>query len=779
MQSKFAPENLQELQQKVEYAEQVKRITNQIHAASDIDQILLDLHKDILSLFDAEDLTLYAVDTEKKEIFSKVPHIDEIEVIRIPISEQSLAGFSAKYLRPVNIADAYNQAELASINPSLVHDSSWDKKTGFKTKQVLTYPIVADNKYLMGVLQLLNKKSGGRFTRKDEESVAEIAKALGIAFYNLRKVAASKTSTKFDYLVANNKIAQAELDAAITEARRGITDIESLLIEKYKVQKADIGKSLSQFYKVPYIQYSDRTLVDPEMLKNLNVDYLKKNHWLPLKRDRSTIEILIDDPSDLDKSQDIKRTFPGMNIRFAVGLRRDIAQFLLATTGQPESSGGKDMMAETQGSSISDILGELVTEAEQEQQEEAVAAGGVDENDSAIVRLANKIIADAYRIGCSDIHIEPYGDKLETVVRFRLDGSCSEYMKIPQSYRRAIVSRMKIMASLDIAERRKPQDGKIKFKISGNKEIELRVATVPTAGHNEDIVMRILSASEPLPLDKMGFSERNLRELKKIAEKPYGIILCVGPTGSGKTTTLHSVLGSINTPERKIWTAEDPVEITQYGLRQLQVHPKIGLTFAAAMRSFLRADPDVIMVGEMRDKETADIGIEASLTGHLVFSTLHTNSAVETITRLLDMGCDSFSFADAMLGVLAQRLCKRICRDCKQEYNPPQEEYTELVAGYGEEHWKKRGIAYDKSFKLYRGKGCDACNRSGFRGRLALHELLLGTDRMKRMIQAKAKTEEMLHLALEEGMSTLVQDGIEKVLQGHTTYKQVKAVAIK
>ena len=508
------------------------------------------------------------------------------------------------------------------------------------------------------------------------------------------------------------------------------------------------------------------------------MDYLKKNHWLPLKRDRSTIEILIDDPGDLDKSQDIKRTFPGISIRFAVGLRRDIAQFLMAATGQAEAFDAKDSLADTQGS-ISDILGELVTEAEQEQQEELGASGVVDENDSAIVRLANKIVTDAYRMGVSDIHIEPYGDKRETVVRLRVDGSCSEYMKIPQSYRRAIVSRFKIMANLDIAERRKPQDGKIKFKLGGSKEIELRVATVPTAGYNEDIVMRILAASEPLPLDKMGFSARNLQELQKIVSKPYGIILCVGPTGSGKTTTLHSALSHINTPERKIWTAEDPVEITQYGLRQVQVHPKIGLTFAAAMRSFLRADPDVIMVGEMRDKETADIGIEASLTGHLVFSTLHTNSSVETITRLLDMGCDSFSFADAMLGVLAQRLCKRICKDCKQEYHPPQEEYDELVAGYGAEHWKKLGIAYDRNFKLSRGKGCDACTGTGFRGRLAIHELLLGTDRMKRLIQAKAKTEEMLKLAIEEGMTTLVQDGFEKVLQGLTSFKQVKAVAIK
>ncbi len=772
MQAKPATPNVQDLQQKVEHAEHVKRITTQIHAATNLDQILLDLHKDILSLFDAEDLTLFAFDTAKKEIFSKVPHIDGVEEVRIPITEQSLAGFCAKYLRPVNIADAYNVAELKATHPALVHDTSYDKRTGFKTKQVLTYPIVADNKYLMGVLQLLNKKSGSRFTRRDEEAVDEIAKALGIAFFNLRKIS-KKAPTKFDLLVSTSRITQNELDQAIADSRKGMSDLESILIEKYKVPKIDIGKSLAQFYKCPYIEYSERTIVDVELLKNLNVDYLKKNHWMPLKRDRTAIEILTDDPGDLDRVQDIKRTFPGLNIRFAVSLRRDISQFLSSSTGQSDTGGRK------LDENVSDILGELVTEAQAEAMEESSAGGGLDENDNAIVRLANQIIADAYRQNASDIHIEPYGEKRETLVRFRVDGECFEYMKIPQSYRRAIVSRLKIMASLDIAERRKPQDGKIKFKLSESKEIELRVATLPTAGYNEDVVMRILAASEPLPLDKMGFSERNLKELKDISERPYGIILCVGPTGSGKTTTLHSVLGNINTPDIKIWTAEDPVEITQYGLRQVQVQPKIGFTFAVAMRAFLRADPDVIMVGEMRDKETADTGIEASLTGHLVLSTLHTNSAVETVTRLLDMGCDPFSFADAMLGVLAQRLARRICKECKEQYIGTKEEYEELRLGYGPEYWDKLGIKQDTTFRLSRGKGCETCNRSGFKGRVALHELLLGTDQMKRMVQMKARTEDMLKTALEEGMTTLVQDGIQKVLQGHTTYKEVKAVAIK
>jgi len=773
MQAKPIPENLQELHQKVAFAENVKRITDQIHAASDLDHILLDLRKEILSIFDAEDLTIFAFDSEKKEIFSKIPHIDSVEEIRIPITEQSLAGFCAKYLRPVSIADAYNIAELQGVHPSLLHDSSYDKRTGFKTKQVLTYPIVADNKYLMGVFQLLNKKSGARFNRKDEESVAEIAKALGIAFFNLRKIS-KKNPTKFDRLVTSNRITQNELDQAIAESRRGVSDFESILIEKYKVPKLEIGKSLAQFHKCPYIEYSDRTIIDVELLKNLNVDYLKKNHWMPLKRDRTAIEILTDDPGDLDRVADIKRTFPGLNIRFAISLRRDIAQFLGSATGQGQGDTGSTRKLDE---NVSDILGELVNEAQEAAAEDA--GGGLDENDNAIVRLANQIIADAYRQGASDIHVEPYGEKRETLVRFRVDGDCFEYMKIPQSYRRAIVSRLKIMASLDIAERRKPQDGKIKFKLSDSKEIELRVATIPTAGYNEDVVMRLLAASEPLPLDKMGFSDRNLAAIKVIAAKPYGIILCVGPTGSGKTTTLHSVLGLINTPDIKIWTAEDPVEITQYGLRQVQVLPKINFTFAAAMRAFLRADPDVIMVGEMRDKETAEIGIEASLTGHLVLSTLHTNSAVETVTRLLDMGCDSFSFADAMLGVLAQRLTRRICKDCTEQYVGTPVEYEEIRQGYGPEYWDKLGIPQDNTFRLARGKGCETCKHTGFKGRVALHELLLGSDKLKRMVQTKARTEEMLKAAIEEGMTTLMQDGVQKALLGHTTFKEVKAVAIK
>lgn len=569
-----------------------------------------------------------------------------------------------------------------------------------------------------------------------------------------------------DCIAYRGLIKQSDLDAAIEESLSREIDLETLLLDKYRVPKSALGSALSEFYQCPYISYDERTVIDPELLKNLSFDYLRKSAWIPLKRQGTILDIVINDPHDLEKGLDIRRAFPGTTIRFSVGLRRDIEQYLLVATGQ------------VNGGSITEILGELVDEAGLERNGDA-ESGEIDENDSAIVRLANQVIAEAYRLGASDVHIEPYSDRKETAVRFRVDGSCFTYMRIPAVYRRAIVSRLKIMANLDIAERRKPQDGKIRYKLAKDREIELRVATLPTAGNNEDVVLRLLTAKETMPLEAMDFSQDVLQMVKELSERPHGIFLCVGPTGSGKTTTLHAVMKHINTDERKIWTAEDPIEITQEGLRQVQVHSKIGFTFAAAMRAFLRADPDVIMIGEMRDKETADIAIEASLTGHLVMSTLHTNSAVETITRLLDMGCDSFNFADAMLGILAMRLCKRICLHCKESYHPTQQEYDELVQGYGARYWEKLGVTYTDDLALYRGRGCDACNHSGFKGRVALHELLVGSEEIKNLIQARARTAEILSVAMRDGMVTLLQNGIQKVLKGLTTYRQVRAVAIK
>jgi type II secretory ATPase GspE/PulE/Tfp pilus assembly ATPase PilB-like protein len=402
------------------------------------------------------------------------------------------------------------------------------------------------------------------------------------------------------------------------------------------------------------------------------------------------------------------------------------------------------------------------------------------------------MIVEAWSQGVSDIHVESYPGRDKVKIRFRKDGVLQPYLELPHNYRSALIARIKIMCDLDISERRKPQDGKINFaKFSPSHRVELRVATIPTNSGLEDVVMRLLASAKPIPIDQLGLSPRNLETLMQASERPYGLILCVGPTGSGKTTTLHSALSHINVPERKIWTAEDPIEITQPGLRQVQVNPKIEWTFAKALRAFLRADPDVIMVGEMRDQETAQTAIEASLTGHLVLSTLHTNSAPDTVTRLLDMGMDPFNFGDSLLVVLAQRLVRRLCPHCRQTRLASAAEVEELTSDYMnsfpsgceaidrdslQREWIERFGRHGK-LVLHASPGCVECGQSGLAGRAGVHEMMPISRELRRLVQTGARSEELSRVAMAEGMRTLRQDGIEKVLAGVTTIEEVRAMS--
>ena len=576
---------------------------------------------------------------------------------------------------------------------------------------------------------------------------------------------------KFDALVDTGRLTQENLDAAQKEARKRQAHIETLLMERHGITKQEIGGALSAFYGCPFMEYNGRQSIAADCARSININYLRSNFWIPLQVTDSWVQVLIDDPQAFDKLKDIQRLFPGKQIKCAVGLREDILKYVNSIGSNPSQNDAHE--------SLTAILGQLDDKDDEENQNDAGSEIVISENDSAIVRLVNQVIVDACKQRVSDIHIEPDGSQRNTRIRFRVDGRCFEYLQVPAAYRRALVSRLKIMAHLDIAERRKPQDGKIRFPL-GERQIELRMATIPTAGvGNEDVVLRILAAEEPMPLDQLQMTPRNLTEFRKLLEKPHGLILCAGPTGSGKTTTLHSALAAINTTTRKIWTAEDPVEITQIGLRQVQVNPKIGFDFATAMRAFLRADPDVIMVGEIRDRETANVAIEASLTGHLVLTTLHTNSAVETITRLLEMNMDPFNFADALLGVLSQRLARTICQECKESFHPQKDEYDALAYGYGEAAFAQLGIAYNDRFVLFRGTGCGECRQTGYKGRLGLHELLVVSEDIKKLIHGRATVAELATVAIAQGMTTLVQDGVSKALAGLTDYAQVKAAATR
>ena len=754
------------LQKDLQFSKRLNFITNKIHSSKDIDDILINLMESVLSLFDADRLTIYVVDEASKEIVSRFKTGEEINEIRVPINNASIAGYSAKSGKIVNIANAYDSNELKRINPELTFDRSWDEKTGYKTRQVLAAPITFD-KNLLGVIQIINKVSGKHFTLEDQKSVIEIAKVLGIAFHNHKRLEQHIKRTKFDYLINNNIITRKDLEEAMLVARKTRDSVEGVLMNDHHVSKEDIGESLSIFYNTRFIPYDERMVIPGQLLKGLKPTYLKNNFFIPVAQSGSKTVIAMENPYYLPGQDAIKGLIPSKEFEFCVSLKGDIIRMIDHFFDVRRSS----LMGDS--GSIEDILGQLDSGDDSADED----LEGVSEENGAIVQLVNKMIVDAYNRGASDIHIEPRMGKADAVIRFRIDGACQVYQTIPYTYKSAMSSRIKIISDLDIAERRLPQDGKIKFKKYAPLDIELRVATIPTTGRNEDVVMRLLPAGEPIPLDKTGMNERDYKEFVEMIQKPYGIVLVVGPTGSGKTTTLHSALHLINKPGTKIWTAEDPVEITQKGLRQVQVQPKIGFNFASAMRAFLRADPDVIMVGEMRDEETLSTGIEASLTGHLVFSTIHTNSAPETITRLLDMGMDPFNFADALLGILAQRLVRTLCKDCKESYHPEREEFDSLVRAY-DGNFDALKISYNDDLKLYKPKGCQKCQNTGYKRRTGIYELLVGTPKMKSLIQGKAKMEEIREKAMADGMTTLMQDGIRKVFLGQTDMIQVRNVCM-
>ncbi|MGV7222447.1 MAG: ATPase, T2SS/T4P/T4SS family [Nitrospinales bacterium] len=758
-----------------ENAEKLRSIGLAIQRATITEESLFQLNSPILDLLNAEKMALYLVNEPKKEIYSKIKIDNNMVPISLPISPVSIAGWVAMEKQLVNITDVYNKDELKSFHPEVRHDDSMDISSGSRTKGMLACPLLHDGA-LVGVLQVLNKSHPHKFHSSDENNIKALSQILGIAIYN-NKVFVKNKPHKYSYLLSNGIISADELEKAASRSRALNVLVEQILIDELNVKKEDIGKSLEEFYGIPFHGFDENVILPKHFFVGLNMKFLQKNFWVPVQNDDNLVVVLIDDPMDSEKIRGIKMTFPKKEIQFRVGLRFDIINFLNAgATGEygpaPIPDVDEDVSSLLESIKSSREYEDGVSEAVDEEEESSIS-----ESDNSIVRLVNKLIIDAHLKGVSDIHIEPGIGKKPLIVRYRHEGECEQVEKIPHIYKHALVSRIKIMSKLDISEKRLPQDGKIKIKY-GNKELELRVATCPTVGSNEDVVLRILAGAKPIPLEDMHYSPSNEKIVKKSMLSPYGLVLCVGPTGSGKTTTLHSCLGFINTPKRKIWTAEDPVEITQTGLRQVQVHPKIGLDFAKAMRTFLRGDPDVIMVGEMRDVETAAIGLEASLTGHLVLSTLHTNSAPETITRLIDMGMSPLNFADALVMIIAQRLVKTLCSNCKEGYNPTREEFDTLRSEYGEIYFPRLGIEYSEKLTLYKPVGCDVCKSTGYTGRIALHELLEGNEQIRRLILKDALVEEIREKAIECGMTTLKQDGIYKVFSGDCDLKQILTVCL-
>ncbi|KJR42354.1 type IV-A pilus assembly ATPase PilB [Candidatus Magnetoovum chiemensis] len=601
----------------------------------------------------------------------------------------------------------------------------------------------------------------GKTVKQQVATPIEIRKSIN-KFYNKAEI-----NKLGDILLKAGVITKDQMSRALDMQKNSYKRLGDILIDLGYVTDKAIAHALSRQLGIPYSDLS-KSDSDARAMETIKKEIIINRLVIPVKFDKGALVVAMANPLDLSTINLIKRS-SGKNLNITVSSESEIRNVI-----HNYFHTSKDIQRFTKRAD------ELKTSSEQIEVADLVIETQTGDigDEKVIIGLTNQLILDGYNKGASDIHIEPLKNEGITEVRYRIDGVCIKYVELPLAQHNSIISRIKVMANLKIEERRLPQDGKIKLTIKErNRIIELRVAILPTV-NGEAAVLRILSSSRPIPLVDLQLSDRNIFEFKQAATKPYGIILVVGPTGSGKTTTLHAALNYINSPDRKIWTIEDPVEITQRGLCQVEVKNQINFNFAKAIRSFLRADPDVIMVGEIRDRETASIAIEASLTGHLVFSTLHTNSASETITRLLDLGMDAFNFSDAVIAILAQRLVRVLCANCKEQYTPDAKEVESLLYLYGADYVSELGIRDYKSIKLYRSSGCEYCNSIGYKGRVGVHELLIGTDSLKNLIRAKAAVDVIKAQAIKDGMRTIAQDGIAKIFKGLTDLEQVKRVSV-
>ncbi|MBT3375416.1 MAG: GspE/PulE family protein [Lentisphaerae bacterium] len=736
---------------------------------------------EFLQLVEGERITVYQHMFEEEELepwycsdISAVPQY-------VPVACDSVPGYVTQERRAVNIRDIHDMESVGATFPGLQCDYSYELETEEYTRSVMAVPIRSRDR-VVGAIEVVNcrrAESHSTFTAEDMVALQELAGLMAPVFDTQESElllpdpgAGSLFGGPFQELVERGLVTEEKLRFCETVAADGRVSVGYQLVTEASVPVDEIRACLEAYYGVPFMQFDPGLEVDHQLQDALNRTFLERRRWVPLSCANGRALVLIDDPSDGARLQEAESVLSVSDIDLRVALWEDIWLYIHPEKARKGSAVG----AVNQSLRLDELLGELDGRGPGSGRSGHTTTELLDENAPGIVQVVSRLIADGIRNNASDIHIEPGLSGEPGGARIRVDGVCHKILDIPDAHMRAVLSRIKVMANMDITERRVPQDGKVTVTM-GDRNYELRVATVPTV-NGENAVMRVLSPGGVLSLGELNLLSFNQQHIEEMVTRPHGLFLVVGPTGSGKTTTLHAVLGHINTPERKIWTAEDPVEITQAGLQQLQVNPKVRVTFATALRAFLRADPDVILIGEMRDQETACAGIEASLTGHLVFSTLHTNSAPETVTRLLDMGLDPINFADALIGVLAQRLVRTLCSDCREPYTASQEELEMLINAYGEDSFPELGVDLS-DVSLYKPVGCRRCLGTGYRGRTGIHELLVGSNPIKAMITHGEPAEKIRRLAVQEGMRTLRQDGIVKVLQGDTDARQVWGATVE
>jgi type II secretory ATPase GspE/PulE/Tfp pilus assembly ATPase PilB-like protein len=725
----------------------IQNLQTVVNRHSSLDAAFEHLQPLILEAFGAQSMSIFQRRSQHKDLVSRYHTRNEILELKVTINTQSIAGYVAMAQQAVKITNPYNEKALRKIHGKLRFDQKYDRLRHMRTDNILSVPI----KYkgvLLGVLEIENKQVE-ELNDDDITLALKVSDIIGKAY----RFQLGGTARAFDYLAHRGNVSAEVLSGFSVNA--SISQGTHQLKIKHNISENLIYEALSIHFQVPFIDYLPRKYKLTQGNTKLSISYLKRNHVALVKDTLDRLIVVMHEPNNIDLVMEIESALGTQNYQLGFSLPRQILQYL------------EENYDQTAPSKINEVSNKVALKKDTYTFDDNAPEKGSD-----IIKMVSNILIEAKRLNASDIHIDPERER-PTLVRMRVDGVVRDIREIPASQHNSVVARIKIMSDLNIAEKRIPQDGKLTFIVS-QKNVEVRVATIPTVA-GEGIVLRILAGNDAMPIEKINLAKHNIDKIKKMVLIPNGVILVVGPTGSGKTTTLHAILGFLNTPDKKIWTAEDPVEITQYRLQQVQVNPKIGFTFTKALRTFLRADPDVILIGEMRDKETANAGIEASLTGHLVLSTLHTNSAPETITRLLDLGIDPVNFSDACIGIIAQRLIRTLCSSCKEQYIPSDIEVAFLHRQYGEQYLDE--LALTAQTRLCRPKGCPDCDSIGYRGRTGVHELLSMTPELRGLIYKGSSIPEMQKQAMQDGMRTLTQDTIIKVLNGEIDIAQVQIIS--
>lgn len=805
-----------------------------IQEAANMESIKRILHEQILGVFQVEMASIFLVKKNNEELASwlLIPG-DSVKQIVVPIKTNSIFGYVASKIESVNLRDAYNVQELRRVGSELNFSDSHDVKANVRSKQILAVPIVQDDTTI-GVLQLINRKDDTDFTFEDEKAARTLAGLLATAFFthgNFTK----KPPSRYESLLAQKILSQKELEQGLAKAAELGEDPDTVLMREFHIPKRKMGELMAKFYSTGFADL-EKVDTDPrELFQGINSNYFESKELVPLSLNNGKLSVAVKNIEDQTLASAIRKHVPkAKQVELLFAFQEDIRSFWKRAQRQNsrEQERGRKEPQEVIDTSLFDLLGggqsyEDVTEewtgdhsqedltgewagdhsqedltekwtgdqAQEEVKEQRVTVvervvernkvienrGDLlvednDEiNDPKVVQMVTKIIERGDTAQASTIHIEPYGLDEDGELRYRIQKSCSKPLRLPRQYVGKIIDRIKFLASLK-QDRSRPQAGKFTFITSRGKEIELRVATIPTANGNEDIVLSLLPAAKTLvSLDKL-LPLRLIPLFKEIIEQRQGMVLVVGPNGSGKTTTLHSALAHINTTEKKIWTAEYPLEIQQRRIRQVQIDPLANFSYVNALQACLGADPDVIMIGDMRDSKTAVMAFDAALNGHLLLSSLPVNTAAEGIIHCLNMGLEPSLLANALNGVLAQRLVRTLCDHCKKPYHPGKDEYDLLFEKYGISFFEHINVMYSEDLVFHRANGCPKCNNSGYQGKTGVFELLLLTPTIRKLIMKRASLHEIIDEAMINDMTLLLQEGIQLIFKGKTDCKELMSV---